>query len=63
MHGRGMTRVPAHTSTPDKAAQHVEIAIEQLIDLIALQVAREMGADVPDREETHHDGSQQSQNT
>lgn len=57
-----MTRVPAHTPAPDKAAQHVEIAIEQLIDLIAQQVARELDGDAPDREESYNDGVQQSKN-
>ena len=56
-----MTRVPAHTPAPDKAAQQVENAIAQLIDLLAQQVAREMDEDAPDHEEARNDGAQQSE--
>lgn len=57
-----MTRVPAHPPAPDQVAKQIEIAVQQLIDLLARQVARETNEDAPDREETRDDGAQQSKN-
>ena len=47
-----MTRVPALPSSSESADAQIDAAVLRLVDLFALQVAKELAADAPDAKET-----------
>ena len=50
-----MTRVPAPSQNSASCDDDIDVAISQLIRLIAKQAARENGSDAPNKEERQSD--------